>query len=365
MQRVREAAPRCLRDAQIPCRAMHAKRKTAVVEDKRFLDHRGPAGHPERPERISAVGAAIDARGEALARFPPRAATPEEILRVHSREHFDRVAKTSQRAPAKLDPDTYVSAESFEVALLAAGSTAELALRVARGELASGFAAVRPPGHHAESDRAMGFCLFNNVAIAARALQEQQSVDRIMILDWDVHHGNGTQHLFESDPSVLYASTHQFPFYPGTGAVGEIGVGRGEGSTFNVPLPAGCGDREYVGVMERLIAPAARSFRPEMILISCGFDAHRDDPLAGMNVTREGFRDMATIARALAEDLCGGRILFVLEGGYAVSGLADGVTAVLDVMMGEAAPEVPKSEPVLSGTALDAVIEQVSRAHSL
>ncbi len=344
---------------------MPAKRKTAVVEDARFLDHRGPAGHPERPERISAVAGAIDARGEALGRLAPRAATPDEILRVHSREHLDHVSEACRRAPAQLDADTYVSARSLEVALLAAGGTTELALRVARGELDSGFAAIRPPGHHAESDRAMGFCLFNNVAIAARALQQRESVDKIMILDWDVHHGNGTQHFFESDPSVLYASTHQFPFYPGTGTVGEIGVGRGEGSTFNVPLPAGCGDREYVGVMQRLIVPAAQAFRPEMILISCGFDAHRDDPLAAMNVTREGFRDMAAIVRALADDLCGGRIVFVLEGGYAVSGLADGVNAVLDVMMGEDPPELPKSEPVLSDTVLDAVVEQVSRAHSL
>jgi acetoin utilization deacetylase AcuC-like enzyme len=344
---------------------MLAKRKTAVVEDSRFLDHRGPAGHPERPERISAVGAAVDARDEALIRFAPRAATPDEILRVHSRSHFEQVAAASQRAPAQLDPDTYVSAESFEVALLAAGGTTDLALRVARGELDSGLAAVRPPGHHAESDRAMGFCLFNNVAIAARALQEEESVDRIMILDWDVHHGNGTQHFFERDPSVLYASIHQFPFYPGTGAVGEIGVGDGEGFTFNVPLPAECGDSEYVGVMERLIAPAAQSFRPEMILISCGFDAHRDDPLAAMNVTREGYRDMGTIVRALADDLCGGRLMFVLEGGYAASGLMDGVNAVLDAITGDESLKVPKQNAVSAGNVLDTIVEQVSDAHHL
>jgi len=344
---------------------MLAKRKTAIVEDSRFLDHRGPAGHPERPERISAVGAAIDARDEALIRFAPRAATPDEILRVHDRSHFEQVAAASQRAPAQLDPDTYVSAESFEVALLAAGGTTDLALRVARGELDSGLAAVRPPGHHAESDRAMGFCLFNNVAIAARALQEEESVDRILILDWDVHHGNGTQHFFESDPSVLYASTHQFPFYPGTGAVGEIGVGDGEGFTFNVPLPAGCGDSEYVGVMERLIAPAAQSFRPEMILISCGFDAHRDDPLAAMNVTREGYRDMGAIVRALADDLCEGRLMFVLEGGYAASGLMDGVNAVLDAITGDESLKVPKQNAVSAGNVLDTIVEQVSDAHHL
>ncbi len=344
---------------------MLAKRKTAVIEDTRFRDHCGPTGHPERPDRIRAVTAAIDSRGDALIRLAPRAATPDEILRVHSREHFDRIAEAVKRAPAQLDPDTYVSAESLEVALLAAGGSIELALRVARGELDGGLAAVRPPGHHAESDRAMGFCLFNNVAIAARALQAQESVDRILILDWDVHHGNGTQHLFESDPSVLYASIHQYPLYPGTGAVGEIGVGRGEGFTLNVPLPAGCGDCEYVGVLQRLIEPAARSFNPEMILISCGFDAHRDDPLAAMNVTREGYRQMTAIARALADDLCSGRLAFVLEGGYAVSGLEQGVNAVLDVIEADISPEVPKNAPLLSGTLLEAVVQQVAGTHDL
>jgi len=344
---------------------MLAKRKTGVVEDARFLEHRGPAGHPERPERISAVGAALDARGEALTRIAPRAATPDEILRVHSRAHFEQIQAACGRAPAQLDPDTYVCAESFEVAMLAAGGTTELALRVARGELHSGLAAVRPPGHHAERDRAMGFCLFNNVAIAARALQSDQSVDRIMILDWDVHHGNGTQHLFESDPSVLYASIHQFPFYPGTGTVGEIGVGRGEGFTLNVPLPAGCGDAEYVAVMERLIAPAARSFRPELLLISCGFDAHRDDPLASMKVTREGYREMGAIARALADDLCAGRLLFVLEGGYAASGLTDGVHAVLDAIAGEEIPKVERSGAISPGGPLEGLVEQVAKVHGL
>ncbi len=344
---------------------MLAKRKTGVVEDKRFLDHRGPAGHPERPERIRAVGAVLDARSAALTRVEPRAATPDEIFLVHSQDYFERVAEASRRAPVQLDADTYLCAESFEIALLAAGSTTELALRIASGELACGFAAVRPPGHHAERDRAMGFCVFNNIAIAARAVQQQASVDRLMILDWDVHHGNGTQHCFESDPSVLFASIHQFPFYPGTGAAREIGVGRGEGCTLNVPLPPGCGDLEYVGVMERLIVPAARAFRPEMLLVSCGFDAHRDDPLAEMNVTREGYRAMAAIARSLADDLCVGRIAFVLEGGYAVSGLQDGVHAVLDAILGDAPTEMPKNEPVLSGPVLDAVVEQVSRIHSL
>ncbi len=342
---------------------MRAKRETAVVEDSRFLDHRGPAGHPERPDRLAAVADALAAHNDALTRIAPRAATPEEILRVHSRGHFDEIAAAVRSAPRHLDADTYVSSESLEVALLAAGGTTDLALRVARGELATGLAAIRPPGHHAERDRAMGFCLFNNVAIAARALQRELGMDKVLIIDWDVHHGNGTQHYFDADPSVLYASTHQFPFYPGTGAADESGVGRGEGFTLNVPLPAGCGDTEYVGVFQHLIVPAAQAFKPELILISCGLDAHRDDPLAAMNVTREGFWAMAAIVRALAEDLCDGRLVFVLEGGYAASGLRDGVDAVLEVMLAGDSPEAPITTPVLSESTLERVVERVSSVH--
>jgi acetoin utilization deacetylase AcuC-like enzyme len=342
---------------------MRAKREMAIVEDSRFLDHRGPSGHPERPDRLAAVAEVLAEHDGALTRVPARAATRKEIFRVHSRDHFDEIALAVDSAPGQLDADTYVSSESLNVARLAAGGTTDLALRVARGELTAGLAAVRPPGHHAESDRAMGFCLFNNVAIAARALQQEQGVEKILIIDWDVHHGNGTQHYFDADPSVLFASTHQFPFYPGTGAVDESGVGRGEGFTLNVPLPAGCGDTEYVGAFQHLIVPAAQSFKPELILISCGFDAHRDDPLANMNVTREGYRGMTAIVRALAEDLCGGRLVFVLEGGYAASGLRDGVAAVLEVMLAESTPEVPETTPVLSGSALEQVIERVSSAH--
>jgi acetoin utilization deacetylase AcuC-like enzyme len=342
---------------------MRAKRKTAIVEDSRFLDHCGPANHPERPDRLAAVADALAAREGELTRITPRAATHDEILRVHSRGHLDEIAAAVRSAPGQLDADTYVSSESLEVARLAAGGAADLALRVARGEFATGLAAIRPPGHHAEPDRAMGFCLFNNVAIAARALQHEQGVEKILIIDWDVHHGNGTQHYFDADPSVLYASTHQFPFYPGTGAIGESGVGRGEGYTLNVPLPAGCGDTEYVGAFQHLIVPAAESFEPELILISCGFDAHRDDPLAAMNVTRAGYRGMAAIVRALAEDLCGGRLVFVLEGGYAASGLRDGVGAVLEVMLADNAPEVPETTPVFPDSTLEQVIERVSSVH--
>jgi acetoin utilization deacetylase AcuC-like enzyme len=342
---------------------MNANRAIAVVEDSRFLDHVAPPGHPERPERLKAVHSALAARTEPLLRLTPRPAAAEEILRVHDRAHFDEVRRVVDQAPAKLDPDTYVSSDSLDVALLAAGASVDLAKQVAKREVASGLAAVRPPGHHAESDRAMGFCLFNNVAIAARALQQDLGVERILIVDWDVHHGNGTQHFFEDDPTVLYVSTHQFPFYPGTGSVGETGVGAGEGFTLNIPLPAGCGDAEYVGVFQQLIAPAAIAFRPEVVLVSAGFDAHCDDPLASMNVTAAGFRSMTTTLRCLADDLSGGRLAFVLEGGYSESGLIDGVEAVLDGIVGSHPNRDPKHLPPSHDSALGRVVDEVSHLH--
>jgi acetoin utilization deacetylase AcuC-like enzyme len=350
---------------------MAATRATGVLEDPRFGEHSGPAGHPERPGRSVAVHAAVAARADRLATLAPRPATAAEIARIHSREHLERVAEACRVAPTHLDPDTYVSPRSYEVALLAAGGCIDLALRVARGELRTGLAAVRPPGHHAEWGRAMGFCLFNNVAIAARALQQEERVDRVLIVDWDVHHGNGTQHSFDEDPSVLYFSTHQFPYYPGTGDAGEAGRGDGHGFTVNVPLPAGCGDAEYSGAMQRILAPVARAFRPEFILVSCGFDAHEDDPLAAMNVTAAGFAEMARTLRGLADELCGGRLVCVLEGGYALSGLEQGTGAVLDALLAESAASIPlgptaggaAAAPAAHLDALERVIERLRAVH--
>jgi len=342
---------------------MAGSRSVGIVEDPRYRDHVGPAGHPERPERLAAVGDAIAARSDALERVEPRPATPEEILRVHRRTHLEALERATAQAPVRLDPDTYLGPSSLEIARLAAGSSIDLVRAVCRGELDAGLAAIRPPGHHAEDDRAMGFCLLNNVAIAARAAQAEEGVERILILDWDVHHGNGTQHSFEEDPSVLYASTHQFPFYPGTGDFGEAGVGRGLGTTLNVPLPVGCGDVEYAAVAERILVPATRSFRPELILVSCGFDAHRDDPLAGMQLSSEGFSSLSRTMRHLADDLCGGRLVLLLEGGYALSGLREGTAATLDVLL-DPSPRAPLEAQVGSGTHIEAVLERVQQVHA-
>jgi acetoin utilization deacetylase AcuC-like enzyme len=341
---------------------MAAQRGVEVVADPRYAAHEGPAGHPERPERLGAVASAIDRFGGALVHRAPRPASPDELLAVHDRAHIEHVRRTAAAGAGQLDPDTYVSRESYHVALLAAGACADLALRVARGDARAAFAAVRPPGHHAEGDRAMGFCLFNNAAIAARAVQREAGVERVLILDWDVHHGNGTQHTFETDPSVLYVSTHQYPFYPGTGAAGEIGLGRGEGATLNVPMPAGCGDTEYVGVFQRVIAPAARAFRPDYWIISCGFDAHEDDPLAAMRVSRSGYAAMTAIVRTLADELSGGRMLFVLEGGYSLRGLAEGVGALLAGITADA-PAPPAAIDAPHGSVLERLIARSAAVH--
>jgi acetoin utilization deacetylase AcuC-like enzyme len=316
-----------------------------IVEDTRYQNHRGPEGHPERPERLVAIGEAIDLFRDDIESVTPRAAEPEEILRVHRDALVDFLASTSGQSPGRIDADTYYAPSSFEVARLAAGGSIDLARSVMRGDAARGLAAVRPPGHHAEADRAMGFCLFNNVALATRAIQAEFDSPRVLILDWDVHHGNGTQHSFEEDPNVLYISTHQFPFYPGTGDFGEAGVGLALGATINIPMPAGCGDSEYVGIMQRLIVPAAIHFRPDVILVSCGFDAHREDPLASMELTIEGYRAMAQTMRALADDLCGGRIVFVLEGGYSLTGVREGARAVLESLVGPDALPSPDPSP--------------------
>ena len=338
------------------------QRIVAVVEDARYLEHRGPAGHPERPDRLLAVGAALDERRSALTALAARAADDEELRRVHEAGHLARVAEAAARAPSRLDADTYTSAESDRVARLAAGAAVDLTLAVASGRAAAGLAAVRPPGHHAEASQAMGFCLFNNVAIAARAAQAELGVGKILIIDWDVHHGNGTQHSFEDDPSVLYFSTHQFPYYPGTGAWHETGSGRGAGATVNVPMSAGCGDEEYLAVFARVLAPVARGFAPDLIIVSAGFDAHRDDPLAQMEVSAAGYRGMAMQVRALADGLCGGRLACVLEGGYSPSGLHEGVAALVDALTAPVA-QLPAVAPLEPGTRAERLLERAAAVH--
>jgi len=342
---------------------MVVTRSVGVIQDSRYREHRAPEGHPERPDRLAAVEAAIASRSESLSHLAPRQAGDEEILRIHQRAHLESVSAAVRRAPTQLDPDTYVSPRSLEIARLAAGGSIELARAVARGDLTAGLAAVRPPGHHAEAHRAMGFCLFNNVAIAAAALRAEEGMERILILDWDVHHGNGTQRSFQEDPNLLYFSTHQYPFYPGTGRFDEAGSGRGEGATVNVPLPAGCDDQAYLGVFQRILVPVVLAFRPEILLVSAGFDAHRDDPLGGMRVSEEGFAALASIVRSLADEVCGSRLAYFLEGGYASSGLRQGTGAVLDASLPPEAPSLPEPVEAPEGSPLWRVVGLVNNVH--
>jgi acetoin utilization deacetylase AcuC-like enzyme len=349
---------------------MDVTRRIGVIEDPRFQNHTAPEGHPEAPARLLAVGDALSAWEQrspgTLLRIKPRLASDDEILSVHTRDHLRKVEAAVARAPTRLDADTFVSADSLDVARLAVGSCVELATKIALGELDTGFAALRPPGHHAEADHAMGFCLFNSVAVAARALQQTCGIEKVLIIDWDVHHGNGSQHSFEDDPSVLYLSTHQFPFYPGTGAAGEAGIDRGRGTTVNIPMPPGCGDYEYIGVLTRLFAPIAREFDPDFMLVSCGFDAHHADPLGSMEITAAGFLSMTQITQEVAATVCGGRIAYFLEGGYSPQGLAEGTAAVLDGMAASDLETVALGDPATppEGSNLHQLVGLVSQVHS-
>ncbi len=258
-----------------------------------------------------------------------RPATREEIARVHDDGLIAAIERARGRVAA-LDPDTRTSAGSVEAAELAAGSTIELATRVAKGEAPPGIALVRPPGHHATRDRAMGFCLLNNVAIATEALRAQGLAERIVIYDFDVHHGNGTESIFYEDPNVLYLSTHQWPFYPGTGPKEATGVGKGEGATLNVPLPEGTDDETLLEVSRSVLIPAAESFSPDFVILSAGFDPFYDDPLGGFRITERGFRELGLLWRDLAERRTGGKIAAALEGGYDLDGLGRSVVELLD-----------------------------------
>jgi acetoin utilization deacetylase AcuC-like enzyme len=332
------------------------------VLDEVFVQHRAPAGHPERPARVEAVrdallDAGIRERGAAV---PARAVTDEEIARVHTGSYLDTLTRAVPGKTGWLDADTYFSPGTWDAARAAAGGVSELALRVLDGAHPRGLAVVRPPGHHAEADRAMGFCLLNNVAVAARAARAAGAA-RVAILDWDVHHGNGTQHIFWDDPTVMYLSVHQWPYYPGTGAPSEIGGPAAKGATVNVGLPAGSGDDEYLAAFDEVFVPALLGFAPDLLIVSAGFDAHRQDPLASMRVSQRGFGAMADRMRAVADRVSSGRLVVALEGGYDLDGLAGGMLEVLRAVSDEASTlsleQVTTAEPRVISAPARAAIE--------
>ena len=292
---------------------------TGLHYDGRYLLHDPGSGHPECRERLQGTWDHLTRQSwsNSLIRIETHIPDAAWLYQVHTKEYIDRVRQACADNYPYLDSmDVGICKDSFDVAMLAAGAPLSLADNIIAGTIQNGFGLIRPPGHHAEKDLALGFCLFNNVAILARYLQKQHGLDKVMILDWDVHHGNGTQHMFEEDPAVLYISTHQYPFYPGTGAASETGIGRGNGATLNCPMPAGSTDQDYEGIFRQKVLPKVEEFRPEFIIVSAGFDAHKEDPLAGMCLSTEFFGWMTDRVMELADRYCQGRIISLLEGGY-------------------------------------------------
>jgi acetoin utilization deacetylase AcuC-like enzyme len=316
--------------------------RTGLIYHPIYLEHETDS-HPERKERLITTLEKIKSSGLGLEFITPRSATLEEVGMIHSPGYIDQVRATSERGGGYLDLDTVISARSYDAALMAAGGVITGVEAVVKGDLDNAFALVRPPGHHALPNRGMGFCVFNNVAIAARSAQKM-GLDKVLIVDWDVHHGNGTSAIFYDDRSVLYFSTHESPHYPGTGRVRELGMDGAEGFTVNVPLPRGTGDSGYLAAFEEVLKPVALEFDPDIVLVSAGQDPHAGDPLSGMNLTTDAFGYMAAAVKEIADACCRGRLVGALEGGYNLEALSDSVVAILRAFKGEAPPRIEVEE---------------------
>ncbi len=312
-------------------------RKVGIVKDRRYLHHSAGASHPESPARLASVYEMLDNPDMSwkYTEIDPREATHDEIAYMHTLPYIDYVASTAGKDYVILDPDTMTSPETYEIAKLAVGGFCNAVDAVMTGEVDNAFALVRPPGHHAGAGNSAGFCVFNNIAIGAMHARKKHGVNKILIVDWDLHHGNGTQKMFYTDRRVLYFSMHQYPYYPGTGGMTEAGEAMGLGYTVNVPLRSGGGNGTFVRALRKILVPIARAYQPELILVSAGFDTYLKDPLGGMRVTPEGYAAMARILLNLADECCGGKLVVVLEGGYHVGGLTASVKAMLAEMSDE------------------------------
>jgi acetoin utilization deacetylase AcuC-like enzyme len=300
------------------------------LTDPIYLKHDTGGFHPERAARLTAVDKKLKKADfwKRIASLKAAAADMARVEAAHEKSYVEKAAKEIKAGRRQLSTgDTAVSEDSLDAALWAAGGCMAAVDAVMAGKVKRAFCAVRPPGHHATRSRGMGFCVFNNIAVAARYIQEKHKLGKVLIVDWDVHHGNGTQDIFYKDPTVLFFSTHQHPWYPGTGLAGETGVGKGKGFTINCPMPAGTGDREILAVFEKKLLPAAKKFEPDFVLISAGFDSRVGDPLGGFKITDDGFARLTDMMLGIAKESASGRVVSILEGGYSLDGLAAGVEA--------------------------------------
>ena len=354
---------------------------TALLYDPIFLEHLTQRGHPEKPQRVEIAIEVIKALNwlerDGLVQLSPRAASVDELAAVHDRAYIAEVEAACKRVAAEeaktgrktrfFATDTWVSAKSYEAATKAAGAPLTAIDAIMKGEINNAYCLVRPPGHHALPDEAMGFCLFNNVAVAARYAIDYYGLERVMIVDYDVHHGNGTQDIFYADPRVLYFSTHQAPFYPGTGASDETGEGTGEGTTINVPLPAGTGFETYEPIFRQVLLPAADRFNPQLILVSAGFDAHWHDPLGSMRLSTAGFARLTEIIIKMANELCDGRLILVQEGGYSLDAMGACVATCINFLLGDDAAVDNLGPPpdVSYRLNTDVLISELRRIHHL
>lgn len=337
--------------------------KVGIVLDKLYVDHDNGMGHPESQERILAIVDMLNFTKlmDEVVRIAPRDATREEITLVHTPEHYDNIASTKGKPKVFLDADTSTCPVSFDAAVRASGGMLSAIESVLSGEVDRALPLVRPPGHHAEADRAMGFCLFNHAAVGAAYLTRVKGLDRVLVIDWDLHHGNGTQHIFFEDPAVLYFSIHQYPYYPGTGALEEKGSGEGEGYNINVPLPSGMGDDEYLKIFREILGPVIEQYKPEFIVVSAGFDTYFDDPLGGMKVTPAGFAKMTRFLTDSADKHSKGNIVFILEGGYNLDGLWISSKEVIEELLDKKKSDYSMIEDTHQ---VDSIIENVKKEYS-
>ncbi len=343
---------------------------TAYITHPRYTEHH-LAGHPEHAGRIRAVWAEMDkARLSArMHKIEAPTVADEWILKVHTQKYLEVLYWVEQYPPQgvhHLDPDTYAGATAFEIARLSAGGVVQAVDEVLSGRANNALAAVRPPGHHAMPEHAMGFCLLGNVPIAVRYAQQQFGIEKVMIVDFDVHHGNGTEAMLYDDPTTLFISSHQYPFYPGTGAITDTGTGKGKGFTINIPLAGGHGDRSYAAFYEQIIWPAAKRFQPELMIVSAGFDSHWLDPIAGMRLSLAGYAHLTRELMKMADELCGGKIVFAMEGGYNLEALSHGMVNIAHALLGDDTISDPLGPPKDSHEPdIEPIIRQLKQIHGL